>query len=92
MTQHSVNIIGMDLIGFIGKDSATGSKFVLPFDQFHSKGRILLEGPTTLLCKNIDFIVCLCNKKDLGQLDPEFMTIVMDSICTPDMVDPDDLE
>jgi len=78
----------MNEYGFMGKDSSSGSKFLVPFDQFHSKGTLRLEGPMGVLdCKDIDCIICLYDKKNLRLLDPVFM----DSIVTPDMIDPEDL-
>ena len=45
---------------FMGKDSFSGSTFLLPFDQFHSRGTLRLEGPMGILdCKGIDYIICL---------------------------------
>lgn len=88
MNEHSVTIIGMNEVGFMGKDSFSGSTFLLPFDQFHSRGTLRLEGPMGILdCKGIDYIICLYDKKNIRLLDPVFT----DSIITPNMVDPEDL-
>ncbi len=35
---HFVTIIGMNDIGFLGKDSWVGTGFILPFNQFHENG------------------------------------------------------
>lgn len=43
---HEVTLVRMNAEGILGKDSASSSLFIIPYDQFHPKGTFVIEGTT----------------------------------------------
>jgi len=61
---HSVSLVGINKFGIVGKDSSTSSAFIIPFNQFHSKGTFTIKEDTYV---GMDLICFLYKNKKYSE-------------------------
>ena len=56
---HEVTLVGMNSMGILGKDSASGNHFTLPYEEFHPDGVFEIGG---VKYTKLSYLICLKHK------------------------------
>lgn len=73
---HALTIIGMNIAGLFGKDSATQDNFIIPWEQFHKGGIFTIK---TTEYRNLDKLIFVYEKTKFRKYDKEFRFLLSES-------------